>query len=601
MKRHPHIARTLLFLMLLGWMQGMQGQENLEIRKIHFKGNKTFSDKELKQQLNLKGATWVEKKLLKRQSELFAENAYQQGIDNLTRFYQTEGFLKTTFQEPDIHIKRDKITLTIPLTEGAPMVIGSVFSGNMAEFLTKKKATKRLLATPGKRFRDEWMKADGDLLTRSLTEKGYAYATMQHHILADTTSMLVDVQWMADTGPLCTFGKTTLTPVARTPERITRKQLAYREGEAYSPTKLNKTQQQIYDLGTYRVASVKAQLTQPPTDTVHVAIKLTEAPGITTRFGVGYGKEDLFRAFVELQKLNFPGGVRRTTFYASHSAIEPYLIKTTITQPAVWGPKSSVSLTPFIRNQKEPGYKLISYGTTLSWIQRLSTHLTGQANFSINQVLLDTSTVARISQNLTKQYARTGIETGLVYDNALPRFDPTRGWIVTGNTQYITVFSGDRTRFFKHQLEVKNYQQVTPSLVVATRIKAGTIDLLNQSVAAPVDDRFFAGGSRSVRGWARQQLGPVDADGIPSGGHTLTEGSMEARQKLMGPLSVVGFVDWGNVWEPSGHLSLTDLHWAAGGGLRFATPIGPIGIDAAKPVYDSAKSWQIHFNIGHPF
>jgi outer membrane protein insertion porin family len=117
----------------------------------------------------------------------------------------------------------------------------------------------------------------------------------------------------------------------------------------------------------------------------------------------------------------------------------------------------------------------------------------------------------------------------------------------------------------------------------------------------PVEERFFAGGSRSVRGWARQQLGPKDDENRPTGGFSTIEASLEPRISLFGPLSMVVFMDVGNVWQQTEDFSLNEIRLSAGGGLRYSTPIGPVGIDAARPVWDNNNQWQIHFNIGHAF
>ena len=117
----------------------------------------------------------------------------------------------------------------------------------------------------------------------------------------------------------------------------------------------------------------------------------------------------------------------------------------------------------------------------------------------------------------------------------------------------------------------------------------------------PVEERFFAGGSRSIRGWARQHLGPRDDKETPIGGNTIVEASIEPRIPLVGSLGMVVFADAGNVWTGDGGFSFTDIRYSAGAGLRFNTPIGPVGIDLARPIMDIDKSWQFHFNIGHAF
>src|SRR5690606_12660258 len=153
-------------------------------------------------------------------------------------------------------------------------------------------------------------------------------------IETDTTAKKATILWDNDAGPLSYFGKISISGQERTPEKLIRGQLAFEEGDVYSRQKLNRSQQQVYQLGAFRIASMKAQLSREQKDTIPVPISITEAPATSTRVGVGFGREDRFRTFVNFQVLNFPGGARKLNFYAQHSALEPYRFEVKLTQPA---------------------------------------------------------------------------------------------------------------------------------------------------------------------------------------------------------------------------------------------------------------------------
>ncbi|GAO29970.1 outer membrane protein [Geofilum rubicundum JCM 15548] len=372
----------------------------------------------------------------------------------------------------------------------------------------------------------------------------------------------------------------------------------------YSRDKLNRSQQQIYQLGTFRIASMKAQLSRDKKDTIPVKIDITEAPATTTRLGVGFGREDRFRTFVNFRVLNFPGGARRLNFYAKHSALEPYRFEVKLTQPAVFSPNSSLALAPTVKKLKESGYELFSYSATLTLLQRLTDALNSSFSLYYEKVDLDTTSIAKVSDGgiLLDNYSKGGVTAGVLFDNASPRFNPSDGFTVAFNAKSNSMILPGRYPFIKFQLEAKNYQEMGDDLILASRIKFGIIHPGSGSNnVIPVEERFFAGGSRSVRGWARQQLGPKDDKNTPTGGFSTVEASIEPRIRLFGPLSMVVFMDVGNVWQKTEDLSIDEIRFSAGGGLRFTTPIGPVGIDAARPVWDTDNQWQIHFNIGHAF
>ncbi|HKJ71508.1 MAG TPA: autotransporter assembly complex family protein [Gammaproteobacteria bacterium] len=110
----------------------------------------------------------------------------------------------------------------------------------------------------------------------------------------------------------------------------------------------------------------------------------------------------------------------------------------------------------------------------------------------------------------------------------------------------------------------------------------------------PASERFFAGGDRSVRGYAYQSLAPTNADGDVVGGKYLATGSLEADLRVFGNWGVAAFYDVGNAsndWPPQAKRG-------AGGGLRWFSPIGTIRLDYAVPLDDPDRAYRIHFSMG---
>jgi outer membrane translocation and assembly module TamA len=112
--------------------------------------------------------------------------------------------------------------------------------------------------------------------------------------------------------------------------------------------------------------------------------------------------------------------------------------------------------------------------------------------------------------------------------------------------------------------------------------------------------RLYAGGADSVRGFAFQELGPPEAEDDAVGGTSLFEASVELRVPIWRDLSGVAFVDAGQLalepftWRPG------DVRFAAGGGLRYKTPLGPIRFDVGRAL-ESGRDVQFFFSVGHAF
>jgi translocation and assembly module TamA len=159
--------------------------------------------------------------------------------------------------------------------------------------------------------------------------------------------------------------------------------------------------------------------------------------------------------------------------------------------------------------------------------------------------------------------------------------NPTKGFRVTALVQPEGSLQGDFTPYVRARLDASGYYPVTDNIVLAGRIRVGTIQGAARDDIAP-SRRFYAGGGGSVRGFGYQMLGPLDPDGDPIGGRSVNEAAAEVRYRF-GNFGVVGFVDVGQAYE-SAMPKLSDLRYGVGVGGRFYTNFGPMRLDVATPI-----------------
>ena len=127
----------------------------------------------------------------------------------------------------------------------------------------------------------------------------------------------------------------------------------------------------------------------------------------------------------------------------------------------------------------------------------------------------------------------------------------------------------------------------------------------------PASQRFFAGGSTTVRGFQLDRLGVQEiltpAEGLSKGGNGLVVLNAELRRRLGRGLAGVGFLDGGNVFEKASHLDLTRLRAAAGLGVRYESRLGPIRFDVGVKLHPQViggrreRGWEYHLSIGEAF
>lgn len=110
----------------------------------------------------------------------------------------------------------------------------------------------------------------------------------------------------------------------------------------------------------------------------------------------------------------------------------------------------------------------------------------------------------------------------------------------------------------------------------------------------PPSQRFYAGGDRSVRGYAYQDLSPVDQNGASIGGRYAFVGSVELEFMIAGEYGAALFFDAGNAADEP----WPDLKRGVGVGARWRSPIGVVGLDIAHPLDDPETNLRLHLSVG---
>jgi outer membrane protein insertion porin family len=198
-----------------------------------------------------------------------------------------------------------------------------------------------------------------------------------------------------------------------------------------------------------------------------------------------------------------------------------------------------------------------------------------------------------------------------------------------------SLFSSEfkRPRYIKAIANATYYPELlsTYRTTLGLRLKVGEIYLINGNYSdIPLDERLYAGGSNSVRGWRNRELVPVNSSvslrttnpndleaillrNFSPGGFSLLEGSMEYRAKLFGNFGGVVFTDWGNTWIDFKYFRWDEIAVAGGFGIRYYTSFFPIRFDFGFKLYDPGyrksffkkrtlpETFTFHIGIGEAF
>ncbi|WP_275229694.1 autotransporter assembly complex protein TamA [Novosphingobium album (ex Liu et al. 2023)] len=193
-----------------------------------------------------------------------------------------------------------------------------------------------------------------------------------------------------------------------------------------------------------------------------------------------------------------------------------------------------------------------------------------------------------------------GLTGQLGYDRTDDLLDPTRGFRLTALVEPEGSLGDGFNPYVRARIDASGYYPVGDSLVLAGRVRFGTIQGASRFDIAP-SRRFYSGGGGSVRGFGYQKLGPLDPNGDPIGGRSLNEAAAEVRYRF-GNFGVVGFVDAGQSYAAT-MPRFTDLRYGVGIGGRFYTNFGPLRVDVATPIdrRPGEARFNLYVSIGQAF
>ncbi len=602
----------LIGLIALCLFSSLFAQENNKIKEVKISGMESISESKLKKKLTLQEKSFWQKMLFWTQAERYYEADLITDLDLIKNFYQKEGFLDVEVDSKITEIaEKEAVEIEFIVDENKPILIEKINYNlqipESADSSLSQEALNYFIADlplqEASRFRDEDLLEVQNTLGKWLAKQGYAYQEVSYKLSLKKENNRVSIDFDLKPGPLCYFGTTTFTGVEEVPYSILEKYLAP-QGEVYSEKYLQNLQRKIQGLGMFQYVTVRSVLDEETDNTIAIQIDLKEAPRLSFKLGVGYGQEDKFRTAVTVTKLGFLGGVRKAVFFAKYSFLEPYNLSLKLTQPAIFHPNGSLTLNPFARKEDETNYTLSRIGSFINYQLSLGNFVSTYLNYGVEWDNLKTASPLLEDDLIAEgkgDYRQSSATIGMVYDDSQPMFSPLSGWYLSSALTWVGIGFNSDYHYTMTSSEVRKYTNIYQELVLATRVQYGFMKSLRAGELTPIADRFYAGGSNSVRGWARFDLGPKSDDDLSLGGNSILESSVEFRYPIWNIISGVIFCDAGNVWTGTYDHNLSQLEYASGTGLRIKTPLGPIRFDVAFPLSKSYKEFQFYLNIGEAF
>jgi outer membrane protein insertion porin family/translocation and assembly module TamA len=650
--------------------------ERPEVVDLNFAGVESVDEDELRESIATDESRcnstlqlplcWISKSKLWYTREYLDRTELARDLLRIRVFYWRRGYRETSVDTAVARRGDDKVAVTFRITEREPTLVERVEVVGPDSILPRS-AVERLEALAGKPF--NLLRLDSAIvgLRNGVWERGYADAT-----LSDTTGLLagrraVDLVVAVEPGPKTTVDSIIIQGNEQIDDRTIRNSLAFEPGDVFRRSDVTVSQRNLYQSQLFRTAVVDLPGEQDSSKVV--VVRVAESQLHAARVAGGISTFDFAQVEASWTDYNFLGAARKLTLrgglanlladqlegnnpfldvreQANTEDPRPYLrpnwqLGAEFTQPWFGSYRNSIGGSAFWRRRSAPGvYVDHGYGASATFtrevVLRLPVSLTyqfevteldraGDVYFCIILGACDESTI----RTMRRAQRLSPLVLSATSDHGNNAFNPTAGYRAQASLEHASAFTISDYRYNRASAEGSVYRAFGRA-VLAVHLRTGWVSALSSTAEAtgvglPDDGtgpivhprkRFFAGGSRSVRGFGENQLGPrvltiappSDTTALyatclgardtvacsallagrgtkdfiprPVGGNSVLEGSVEFRFPIWGPLTGAAFVDGALV----GNGDITEFADAAGAatpglGIRYETPVGPVRVD----------------------
>ena len=583
-----------------------------KIKEIRINGNQSFSERTLKDQLNLDIGGWLS---WYTKSDRYSRSKLNADLEILRSFYLARGFLEFRVDSTQVAISPDKqdISIVVNVTEGDRFVVSNVkLEGN---YLGKEDEFKAIVKIGiGQPFNAETVAETTKAFSDYFGKFGYAFARIDARPEIDRLNNRVSLVLVAEPSRRAYVRRINVTGNNRTRDEVIRREFRQLESAWYDGDKIKLSRDRVDRLGFFTDVNIETQEVPATNDQVDLIISVVEKPTGSVSAGAG---------FSSTEKVAFNFGIRQENAFGSGNYLATEIntsrfnrtIVISTTDPYFTEDGVSRTIDLFHRTSRPylgdlNAYSLVSsgagmrFGVPFSEVDRVffganleQTSIRPGTNLPNAYVeYMQQFGYTSTSLPLTIGWARDGRDSALV---------PSKGILQRFNSDLS--LAGD-SRYIRTNYQIQHYTPLTKKFTLALNADIGYGQGLSNR-PYPLFKNYFVGGLGSVRGFQQSSLGPSNsANTLFLGGARKVVFNAEVLAPFPGAgndrtLRLFAFADAGRAFAESQKISLTDLRSSVGIGLSWLSPMGPLRFSYAFPVksQDTDKIQRLQFQIGTSF
>ena len=471
--------------------------------------------------------------------------------------------------------------------------------------------------------------AGGARLLSAMQEQGYAFAQVDAPVAYEAADApVLDLSFHVAAGIKVKIGDIRIEGLKRVHESLVRRRLLLHRGDLYKPSAIEAARRDLLGMNVFGQVSVEVGSKADDSGDVPITFKLRERLRHAITVNAAYSSDLGGSGGATWTDRNVFGNAEQlsvaatlTNLGGSDTTGTGYDTSVKYLIPDFLHRDQSLLVAVQAIKQQLQAYDQKAQTASVTLSRKLSSVWTVSAGLSTTEETILQTIDAKemplgsgifVPVTPTFNYTLFALPFKVIYDSTnlpTPLEDPRHGFRASLNLTPTLAIGRPNATFLISTLSLSTYFDLNNLLpiapgrsVLAARALAGIAEGAGE-LSLPPDQRFYAGGTSTIRGYGYQLVGPLfPHTDNPTGGTAITTGGLEFRQRLYTNWGFVAFVDAGQVSASLKPLP-DDIRIGTGAGMRYYTPIGPIRFDIAVPVgrRPGEDSFEVYIGLGQAF
>lgn len=583
--------------------------DRTRVRNIVFVGNRRFSDRALRGEIRTEESRWWR---FFSSGDIYDPDRLAVDRELLRRFYLANGYadFRVVSAVAELTPDRSSFIVTFTVDEGERYRFGEIDVVSRLDEVSSDWLRPMVRIRSGDWYDSREVESAVDALTEEIGKYGFAFVDVRPRVRRNRDELTIDLTLEVGEGPRVYVNRIDIEGNVRTLDPVIRREFELVEGDAFNSARIQASERRIRNLNFFERVEIKTEPADEP-DRMNIVVDVQEQSTGEISIGAGFSTAAGALADFSISEANLLGRGQslRLGFMLSQRT---QLIDFSFTEPYFLDRNMRAGFDVFNRLddlQDESSFERRSMGFALRTGYRIQGDLSQDWSYTLRRDKISPGSLAsRFIQAEAGTQTFSAIGQALTYDGTDSTIDPTRGFRGSWSTEVAGL--GGSVRHISNELSAWQYFPVFSDLVLSVGARGGYIYGIGQNVR--LNQRFQLGGER-LRGFAIGGVGPRDsATGDALGGNYYYTGTVELSYPL--PLlseigmrgrvfGEVGSLDGIDEPDKTGIQMSSALRGSAGVGISWASPFGPIRIDASQAILKESfdRTETIYFSFGTRF